>query len=74
MHASHRRSWTRKELRMAPGNVCESQESRIDSLEQDRQQLLEALKTLFDLLEEYAPAWYTEDHHRQALSALRSSR
>jgi len=28
---------------------------------------------LFDLLEEYAPAWYTEEHHRQALSALEAS-
>jgi len=28
---------------------------------------------LFDLLEEYAPAWYTEEHHKQALSALETS-
>jgi hypothetical protein len=26
---------------------------------------------LFDLLEEYAPSWYTEEHHTKALAALR---
>jgi len=33
----------------------------------------DALKMLFDLLEEYAPSWYTEEHHGQALSALQAS-
>jgi hypothetical protein len=31
----------------------------------------EALKMLYDLLEEYAPAWYTEEHHDKAEAALR---
>ena len=33
--------------------------------------LPEALKMLYDLLEEYAPAWYTEEHHDKAEAALR---
>jgi hypothetical protein len=32
--------------------------------------LREALKTLYDLLGEYAPSWYTE-HHEKAEAALR---
>ena len=34
--------------------------------------LREALKILYDLLEEYAPSWYTEEHHDKAEAALRS--
>ena len=33
-------------------------------------QLREALKMLYDLLEAYAPAWYTEEHHDKAKAAL----
>jgi hypothetical protein len=33
----------------------------------------EALAELFALLEDYAPSWYTEEHHTRALSALRDS-
>ena len=33
--------------------------------------LREALQILDDLLEEYAPAWYTEAHHDKAEAALR---
>ena len=33
--------------------------------------LREALKTLYDLLEEHAPSWYTEEHHDKAEAALR---
>ena len=35
-------------------------------------QLREALKMLYDLLEEYAPSWYTEDLRDKAQAALRS--
>ncbi len=28
------------------------------------------LEDLFLLLEDYAPAWYTEEHHKRALTAL----
>lgn len=29
-----------------------------------------ALEELFGLLEEYGPAWYTEEHHNRAVHAL----
>ena len=32
----------------------------------------EALVELFDLLEEYAPKWYTESHHARALAAIKA--
>jgi hypothetical protein len=34
--------------------------------------LREALKMLYDLLEEYAPLWYTEELRDKAQAALRS--
>jgi hypothetical protein len=34
-------------------------------------QLQEALRMLYDLLENYAPPWYTQDHHDKAAAALR---
>jgi hypothetical protein len=30
----------------------------------------EALAELIELLEDYAPAWYTEEHHQRAVAAL----
>lgn len=30
----------------------------------------EVLEELFLLLEDYAPAWYTEQHHNRAVAAL----
>jgi hypothetical protein len=30
----------------------------------------QVLEELFQLLEDYAPAWYTEAHHNRAVSAL----
>ena len=29
-----------------------------------------ALRELFELLEDYAPSWYTEEHHNRAAAAL----
>jgi len=34
-------------------------------------ELREALRMLFDRVEEYAPSWYREDHHNKAEAALR---
>jgi len=31
----------------------------------------EAFRELFNLLEQYAPVWYTEGHHNRAVAALR---
>jgi hypothetical protein len=32
----------------------------------------EALVELFDILEEYAPKWYTESHRARALAAIKA--
>jgi hypothetical protein len=32
---------------------------------------VEVLQELLNLLEQYAPTWYTEEHHRGALKVLR---
>jgi hypothetical protein len=58
---------------MAPARGCESLERESNRSRQEQEEVLDALKMLFDFLEEYAPAWYTEEHHRQALSALEAS-
>jgi hypothetical protein len=36
----------------------------------ERKHLREVLSELRDLLEDYAPAWYTEEHHRRVEAAL----
>ena len=36
----------------------------------DRARLVDALSELHDLLEEYAPSWYTQEHHEKAVAAL----
>jgi hypothetical protein len=36
----------------------------------ERKRLVDALSELRNLLEEYAPSWYTEKHHRKTESAL----
>jgi len=43
-------------------------------LRENRNKLNEALKVLFDLLEEYAPLWYTKEHHDQAKAAMRCNK
>lgn len=40
-----------------------SPEQRIDHVKA-------ALHELFQLLEDYAPTWYTEEHHDRAMAAL----
>ncbi len=36
----------------------------------DHSRLEDALRTLYELLEEYAPSWYTRAHHDKAATAL----
>lgn len=36
--------------------------------------LVQTLQMLFDLLEEYAPSWYTQEHHDRVLDELASVR
>ena len=41
-----------------------------NGLEKRMNHLEAALRELFLLLEEYAPTWYTEEHHNHAAAAL----
>jgi len=41
------------------------------SLDSQFKTVAEAFIESFELLEEYAPIWYTEQHHKRALNALR---
>jgi len=41
------------------------------SLDSQFEIVAEGFLELFELLEEYAPIWYTEDHHRRALTTWR---
>jgi len=41
------------------------------SLDSQFEIVAEAFLELFELLEEYAPVWYTEQHHQRALTACR---
>jgi len=55
---------------MAPGNAYEILKDEVAILREERKQILDALQMLFDLLEAFAPCWYTEEHHERALAAL----
>lgn len=49
--------------------------SEVPDRERDFEQVVEAreaLVELYDLLEEYAPKWYTESHHARALAAIKA--
>ena len=48
----------------------ESLEHEVAELREHQRHLLSALQLLFDLLEGYAPSWYTEEHHKLAANAL----
>jgi hypothetical protein len=40
----------------------------------EQKRLVDALSELHDLLEAYAPWWYTEEHHRHAELALHTGK
>jgi hypothetical protein len=45
---------------------------KADALQPQLASVIEAFRELFNLLEEYAPPWYTEEHHNRAVAALRA--
>ena len=47
---------------------------RHSDVERDPELLADALTDLYDLLEQYAPSWYTEEHHEKAEAALHSKK
>jgi len=44
---------------------------REELLESQFKTVAESFLELFELLEEYAPAWYSEEHHNRAVAARR---
>jgi len=48
---------------------CTSSDN-VRKMRSPQKQLLEVLSELRDLLEDYSPAWYTEEHHQRVESAL----
>jgi len=50
---------------------AQSHAKKEDPTESEFRTVADALMELFELLEEYAPAWYTEEHHNRAVAALR---
>ena len=42
----------------------------IKRLKDNQKRLMATLQMLFDLLEEYAPRWYTQEHRDKAIAAL----
>ena len=48
--------------------------SRASDWARDPELLAEALTDLYELLEEYAPSWYTQEHHEKVEAALYSKK
>jgi hypothetical protein len=55
---------------MATGSVYDILENEVVGVREEQRQILDVLQMLFDLLEAFAPCWYTEEHHERALAAL----
>jgi hypothetical protein len=51
--------------------VTGSHREQSDTSPAQLESIAEAFRELFNLLEEYAPVWYTEEHHNKAVAALR---
>lgn len=56
---------------MARNNTANS---GIRELRKNQEKLVGALQMLVDLLEDYAPRWYTREHHDLACEALASAK
>lgn len=49
-----------------------SEHEESDAFQTQSPSAAEVLLELFNLLEQYAPIWYTEEHHNRAEAALRA--
>lgn len=47
------------------------QRDKSNAFQRESAYIAEVFRELFNLLEEYAPVWYTEEHHKRAVAALR---
>ena len=62
---------------MAPHHTRQSEVSSVpqrsnsvSEMERDRVLLTKVLTEIYELLEEYAPPWYTEEHHERVKAVL----
>lgn len=47
-----------------------SHREKSDASPAQLESIAEVFRELFNLLEQYAPVWYTEEHHKRAVGAL----
>lgn len=52
-------------------DMTRGQRQKSDASQTELSSVEEAFLELFELLEQYAPIWYREEHHNQAMAALR---
>ncbi len=57
---------------MTEQGVSRTHNEDLLQLRKREKELREVLKLVFDLLEDYAPSWYTKEHHDRIQAALRS--
>ena len=55
---------------MGPDTATLSEKTELNRLRENQARLIDALQVLYDLLEAYAPTWYTEEHHDLVSAAL----
>lgn len=67
----HSRPEGQKEMHITlPPTPMGSNQAELARLRENQKKLVQALQRLFNLLERYAPSWYTEEHHDTASAAL----
>ena len=59
---------------IVPPTPMENNPAELARLRKNQKKLVQALQRLFNLLERYAPSWYTEEHHDSASAALSATR
>ena len=56
---------------MAQEATGRSRNAELEKLKANQKQLKEALELLYQLLENHAPMWYTDEHREMSKTALR---
>jgi len=56
---------------MAQEAIGRSRNAELEKLKANQKQLKEALELLYQLLENHAPMWYTDEHREMSKTALR---
>ena len=69
-HIFYKTRLMHEEAAWGDGDTRHSNHALVLRLQKRQKTLNDALRLLFDLLEEYSPLWYTKEHHDQAADAL----